>query len=123
MKKLLVGLLALLILLMNGCAQKADKIKAAYVTPLTYEKYSCTELKDEAIRVNKRLTEISDQQVKGVVEDAAAVGTGIIFLWPIIFFRAEDEEQKAEIRSLKGQYETIRDVAIKKKCDFVASMK
>lgn len=121
MKKMIstVGAIALLT---TGCAQKADSIKATYTSPLQYEKYSCNQLKNEVLRVNKRLAEISGQQAEVANKDAAVMAVGLVVFWPALFFMAQGEDQKAEIGSLKGQYDTIRDVATKKNCDFAAGM-
>ncbi|HQR74256.1 MAG TPA: hypothetical protein PLH07_05105 [Sulfurovum sp.] len=111
-----------IVVLMTACSQKADSIKATYVSPLPYEKHSCEQLKGEVIRVNKRLAEISGQQADVANKDAVVVGVSVVF-WPAILLMALGEDQKAEVGNLKGQYNTLRDVAVKKNCDFAASMK
>jgi len=123
MKKNIMGLAAIsIIVLMSGCAQKADSIKATYASPLPYEKHSCKQLKNEVIRVNKKLAEISGQQAATADKDAVVIGVSVLF-WPALLLMAQGEDQKVEIASLKGQYDTIRDVAAKKNCDFAASMR
>jgi hypothetical protein len=122
MKKTII-LFVSVALLGTGCAQKADSIKATYVSPITYEKLSCNQLKDEVIRVNKRLTEVSGQQAEVADKDAVVMGVGLVVFWPALFLMAQGEDQKNEIASLKGQYETIRDVAVKKNCSFAAGMR
>lgn len=121
-KKIVLGVVASIIL-MSGCSQKADSIKATYVSPLPYEKHSCKQLKDEVIRVNKRLAEISGQQADVANKDAVVMGVGLVIFWPALLLMAQGEDQKAEIGNLKGQYNTLRDVAAKKNCDFAASMR
>jgi hypothetical protein len=51
------------------------------------------------------------------------MGVGLVVFWPALFLMAQGEDQKNEIASLKGQYETIRDVAVKKNCSFAAGMR
>ena len=51
------------------------------------------------------------------------MGVGLVVFWPALFFMAQGDDQKAEIGNLKGQYETIRDVAAKKNCSFAAGMR
>jgi len=109
-------------LLVSGCSQKADSIKATYVSPLLYEKHSCEQLKGEVIRINKRLAEISGQQTDAANKDAAAVGVGLVF-WPALLFLARGEDQNEEVGNFKGQYDALREMAVKKKCDFASSMK
>ena len=123
MKKgmVLIGVMGLI--LGSGCAQKADSIKSTYVSPMTYNNKSCNQLRDEVIRVNKRLTVISGQQADVANKDAVVMGVGLVVFWPALFFMAQGDDQKAEIGNLKGQYETIRDVAAKKNCSFAAGMR
>lgn len=122
MKKM-ISLVGTVALLSTGCSQKADSIKATYVSPLPYEKHSCKQLKEEVIRVNKRLAEISGQQADVANKDAVVMGVGLVIFWPALLLMAQGEDQKAEIGNLKGQYNTLRDVAAKKNCDFAAGMR
>ena len=55
-------------------------------------------------------------------KDEVAMGVGMVLFWPALFFLAEGEDQKVEIGRLKGQYETIKNVATKKKCSFASEM-
>ncbi|MDQ1338338.1 MAG: hypothetical protein QG617_1305 [Campylobacterota bacterium] len=124
MKNMKIGsVIVASVILMSGCSQKADSIKATYASPLPYEKHSCKQLKDEVIRVNKRLSEISGQQADVANKDAVVMGVGLVIFWPALLLMAQGEDQKAEIGNLKGQYNTLRDVAVKKNCDFAASMR
>ncbi len=108
---------------MVGCAQKADSIKSTYVSPIGYEKLSCNQLKDEVLRVNKRLSIISGEQASVATKDAVTMGVGVLLFPPALLFMAAGDDQKAEIGNLKGQYDTIRDVATKKNCGFSAGMR
>jgi hypothetical protein len=116
-------IIALSIFIMAGCAQKADSIKASYVSPIAYEKLSCKKLEEEVIRVNTRLSKISEEQVETANKDAVVVGVGVVVFWPALLLLAAGEDQKNEIANLKGQYDTIRKVAAKKGCQFAASMR
>ena len=117
----LIGVMGLI--LGSGCAQKADTIKATYVSPLTYSKYSCSQLKNEVIRVNKRLSVISGEQAKVADKDAVTMGVGVLLFPPALLFMAAGDDQKAEIGNLKGQWDTLRDVSAKKNCAFAAGMR
>lgn len=108
--------------LLVGCAQKAGSIKATYVSPMGYEKQSCKQLKEEVFRVNKRLSLISGQQEDVANKDAVMMGVGLVLFWPALLLMAQGEDQKVEIAALKGQYDAIRDVAVKKNCNFARSM-
>lgn len=58
MKK--VGLLA--IVMLSACAQKPEAIQASYVSPATYEAWSCPQLAQEVLRVENALAVASKQQ-------------------------------------------------------------
>lgn len=108
------------IILMNGCAQTPESIKPAYVSPLTYEKYGCTQLKNEAIRVNTSLKYTSIQQNKKAENDAVSLGTYIFTSGLYVQSMGIDQEER--IANLKGQYKAIIDVSAKKNCSFLKDM-
>lgn len=110
-------------MIIGGCSQKADSIKATYVSPMGYESKSCKQLREEVIRVNKRLSVISGEQAQVADKDAVTMGVGVLLFPPALLFMAQGEDQKAEIGNLKGQYDTIRDVATKKNCSFAPGMR
>ena len=119
--KVVVLAVASFVILISGCAQTAESIKPAHVSPLTYEKYGCTQLKDEAIKVNNTLEHISVQQNEKAKNDAKSLGTYIITGG--LYIQSMGVDQEESIVNLKGQSIAIKDVATKKNCDFVASMK
>ena len=63
-----------------GCAKSPDSIQAAYVSPLTYDQYTCEQLAAEAQRVSARAAEVMGVQQKKATGDAVAMGVGLI-LW------------------------------------------
>ena len=120
--KKLALLTGVVILLFSGCAQKSSSIKATYVSPIVYEKYSCRQLGQEVNRISQRVAVISGQQDKKATNDAVATTAGVIIFWPALFFLAAGDDQKVEIGQLKGRYNAIRSVAIQKRCSWAASM-
>ena len=120
MKKKFLFSFIVVSVLFSGCAQKADSIKATYVSPLTYSGKSCTQLRNEVIRINNRLMVISGQQDKTANKDMVVGVVGAVVFWPALFLLAAGEDQKAEIANLKGQYEAIEKVARQKGCRFIA---
>jgi hypothetical protein len=122
-KKIGIAMIMASVILVSGCAQKADSIKATYVSPIGYERLSCNQLKDEVLRVNKRLSIISGEQASVANKDAVTMGVGVLLFPPALLFMAAGDDQKAEIGNLKGQYDTIRDIATKKNCSFAAGMR
>ena len=48
--------------------------------------------------------------------DQMITGAGLILFWPALFFIGGTKEQEAEYARLKGEYEALDKVAIKKNC-------
>lgn len=117
--KRLSGALALLML--TGCATPPGKIDAAYVSPFEYSNLTCDQIREELIRVNRKLTEISGKQKSEANKDAVALGVGLIVFWPALFFMMGDDK-KDQVARLKGEYEALEMVAIRKNCGFVAEL-
>jgi hypothetical protein len=101
-----------------GCAKRPEDITAAYVSPLAYEQYDCGQLGTEAQRVSSRATAVMGVQQQKAGSDAVAMGVGLILFWPALFFVKGGAETENEVARLKGQMDTIEQVAIQKKCGF-----
>ena len=114
-----LGKSALIVVLgisVSGCAQRASSIEPEYVSPITYEKYSCGKLHGEMNRVAARVKKISDNQDGLAVKDAMVTTVGALVFLPALVFLAAGDDHKPEIARLKGEYKTIREVAQKKQC-------
>ena len=98
-----------------GCATSPEKISATYVSPLQYQSYSCTQLKEESLRVSSRVMEVTGQQKKEATKDAVAMGVGLVLFWPALFFLIGDDK-KEELGRLKGEYEALDKASIAKDC-------
>ena len=115
MKKVISGLL---LCALTGCASKAQNISAAYVSPLLYQSFNCTQVGDEIGRVSRKVMEVSGQQDNTANKDAVAVGVGLVIFWPALFFLAGGEH-KDELARLKGEYDALESVAVSKECKSV----
>ena len=122
MKKL-VYIFGVLALLFAGCAQKADNIKASYVSPLKYESYTCEQLKEEIFRINEKTAALAGQQNSTSTKDAVAMTAGVVIFWPALFLLALGDDEKEQIARMKGEYNAIKIAAEKKKCGFAPDMK
>lgn len=116
MKKQMITCLAAAAMALSACAQKSEKIAAAYVSPLTYQDYSCSQIRQEAVRVSARASELSGVQNKQAQNDAVATGVAIVLFWPAAFFIKGDKQSAAELGRLKGELETLEKVSIQKNC-------
>jgi hypothetical protein len=101
-----------------GCASSADKIGAQYVSPLQYSAYDCDQLSLEAQRLSARVAQVSGTQDQKATNDAIVTGVAIVVFWPAAFFVSGNDQNAAELSRLKGEFETIEQVAIQKKCGF-----
>ncbi len=106
--------LILAIGLIQGCASRPESIEAAYVSPLAYRDYSCSQLTQELRRIGRNAQEVAGDQHNTANTDAVAVGVGIIF-WPAFLFLAGDDRAE-EFARLKGEADAVEQAAITKDC-------
>jgi formylmethanofuran dehydrogenase subunit A len=99
-----------------ACAKPADQISAAYISPLQYENYNCTQISQEAQRLSSRAAQVAGSQDQAATRDAVAMGVGAIIFWPTLLMIGGDGPQAYELARLKGEMEAIEQVAIKKNC-------
>ena len=102
-----------------GCAEKAENIGAAYVSPLAYQGFSCKQIAQEASRVSSRVGEVSGVQNKKATDAAVATGVALVVFWPAAFFINGDIQTAAELSRLKGELEALEQASIKKNCGIV----
>lgn len=99
-----------------SCAKDASEVGATYISPVTYESYTCQQLGDEAQRVSSRAAQASGVQDQRATNDKVAMGVGLIVFWPALLMTKGNDENTAELARLKGQMDAIEQVSIKKKC-------
>ena len=101
-----------------GCASSADKIGPQYVSPLQFSAYGCDQLSLEAQRISGRVAQLSGVQDQKATNDAIVTGVAIVVFWPAAFLVGGNDQNTAELSRLKGEFDTIEQVAIQKKCGF-----
>lgn len=103
--------------LITGCASYSEDIAATYVSPLQYRDYDCDQIGMEMEAVSRRVGTLSkslDSKAEGDVWQVA----GAVVLWPTLFFlEGGDGPEAAEYARLKGEFETLEKVSIRKKCE------
>jgi hypothetical protein len=97
-----------------ACAKSPDKIDAKYVSPSTYQSWSCEQLVDEKMRLTREVERVSGLQRENANADAAMMGIGLIIFWPALIGLAATTDRKEELGRLKGEYEAV-DVQVKGK--------
>ena len=111
--KILVLLLAASV---AGCASKSENISPTYISPVTYQNYSCQQLSQEAQTVSTRAAIASGQQDKARSGDAVKTAVGVVLFWPTLFFLDGNGPKAAELARLKGEMEAIEQASIQKNC-------
>ena len=104
------------VLLLAGCATKADEIAPAYVSSVAYQGLTCNQLSVEAQNVSARAAAVSGVQNKKAGQDAALTTVGIVVFWPTLLFMSGDGANAAEVSRLKGEMQAIEDTSRAKKC-------
>ncbi len=99
-----------------GCASSSSDVVASYVSPLAYERHSCTQLQQEAERISARAVQLSGSQDGARTRDTIATTVGVIVFWPALFAVRGDNATTAELARMKGEMEAIERVSIQKKC-------
>jgi hypothetical protein len=114
MKKLRIAVALSAALAQAACASGPSSIDARYVSPNTYQAWSCPQLFDEKARVSSELERTTGLQKENATTDAVIVGAAIIFAPIILVGLAATKDRKDEIGRLKGEYEAL-DLNIKTK--------
>lgn len=108
MRPALIALLSSAVIL-AGCAKKTTDISATYVSPLKYDNYLCSQLRDEATRVSRRTAEVfQEQNTKASVGAVAWAPRALIFGGA----GASDEE----VARLKGEMAAIGQASAARNC-------
>lgn len=113
---LLLNISALLFL--SACAKSTNEIQAQYISPLTYQDYTCKQMQMEMRSLSRRVSEVSGQVNKTASDDNAQMGIGLVLFWPALFFLDGDTPQANEYARLKGEFEALEQAAVQKECGF-----
>lgn len=106
----------------TGCASNPDKIDAAYVSPIKYENYDCSQLAMEMDYVGQRTTELHQRLKRERNADNWQMGIGLLVFWPSLFLlEGGDGPEAAEYAQLQGEYEALRQSSVSKKCGIQSS--
>jgi hypothetical protein len=104
------------LMVLGGCAKRADKITASYVSPLIYDNYNCDQLAAEGARLSTNAAKLAGVQDKQATNDAVAMGVGLVLFWPSLFFIKGGKQTESELAQLRGQMNTLEQVSIAKQC-------
>ena len=102
--------------LVSACANKAEDVSAAYVSPTGYQALDCDALLAERTALQGKIVEVSAQQDDKAGGDAAAVAVAAIVFLPAALFLAAGEDRSGELSRLKGEFDAVTTVAAEKEC-------
>jgi len=101
----------LLVLFLAGCAAKPESIQPSYVSPVTYDAWTCPQLGQESARVESALSTASKQQ-----EQARSNDTVGILLLGMPTGSMSGEAVAPEVARLKGSKDAIQQEMTLKNC-------
>lgn len=99
-----------------GCAKGPDSIDAKYVSPNTYQNWSCEQLVDEKMRLTREVDRVAGLQRENANADAALMGVGLIIFWPALIGLAATKDRKEELGRLKGEFEAVDNNVKSRQC-------
>jgi len=102
--------------LVGACATSPEKIQTAYVSPLAYQNYSCTDIRAELGRVTLRAQELQGNLQEKADNDTGKMVIGMVLFWPILFALEGDDPSAQEYARLKGEREALEQLATRKNC-------
>lgn len=103
--------------ILAGCASSAADITPAYVSPVTYQSFTCQQLGQEAQAISARAAALSGAQDSQHTKDAVATTAAVIIFWPAAFLVGGDKQTAAELAQMKGQMVAVEQESIAKKCN------
>ncbi|MGO9768429.1 MAG: hypothetical protein ACLPSW_02530 [Roseiarcus sp.] len=110
-------LLAITVISLTGCASKSSDITASYVSPVTYESWTCRQLSEEAARLSSRAAIAAGIQDEKAMGDAWKTGAAIVLFWPAAFAINGDGVNAGELGRLKGEMDAVEQASIRKDCN------
>jgi hypothetical protein len=99
-----------------ACASSPDSIEARYVSPISYQSWTCEQLIDERKRLDGEVQRIAALQKENADADAAMMGVGLVLFWPALIGLAATKDRKEELGKIKGEYEAVNEQSRMKSC-------
>jgi hypothetical protein len=100
-----------MMLFLMGCAMKAESIQPSYVSPVSYDSYTCKQLGQEAARIEAALATASKQQNQARTNDTVGV---LLIGMPVSSMSGE--AIAPEVAKLKGEKNAIQQASTLKNC-------
>ena len=106
------------VMALAACSTNPNQIDAAYVSPLKYRDYDCSQIGMEMDYVGQRTTKLYQRLKADNTADKWQTGVGLLLFWPTLFLiEGGDGPQAAEYAQLKGEFEALRNNSVQRRCD------
>lgn len=105
--------------LLTACATRADKITAAYTSPIMYQNLTCPQIAVEAQAVTSQVALATGNQNQKATGDAVAFTVGMVVFWPALFLMRGDGAEAGQLANLKGQMQALEVASAQKGCGIV----
>lgn len=107
--------------MMAGCTTAGTNVAATYVSPVQYARYDCEQLREELVRINSRVAQMTGRLDQAAQSDTMMMTVGLLLFWPAMFAVGGSKQQEAELSRLKGEYDALLISSTEKKCSAGAS--
>ena len=101
---------------LGGCASSSADITPTYISPVTYQSFTCQQLALEAQSISTRAAALSGTQDSQRTKDGVVTAAAIVIFWPAAFFVGGDKQTAAELAQMKGQMVAVEQASIAKNC-------
>jgi hypothetical protein len=102
---------------LGGCASSAADITPTYVSPITYQSFTCQQLGQETQAISARAAALSGAQDSQRTRDTVVATTAaVIIFWPAAFLVGGDKQTAAKLAQMKGQMIAVEQASIQKNC-------
>jgi hypothetical protein len=109
--------IAVLCATLGGCASSSKDVATAYVSPVTYQGYTCQQLALEAQSISARAAILSGGQDSQPAHDAWATGAAVVIIWPAAFSASGDKRAASDFAEMKGQMVAVEQASASKSCN------
>jgi hypothetical protein len=108
--------LAVMTSLICSCSTAGKDVVPVYVSPAHYSNFDCDQVREDLIRINTKVAQITGRLDQAASNDKALMSAGLLIFWPALFVLGGTKQQEAELSRLKGEYDALQAVGASKKC-------
>ena len=110
------GALSGALLLLAGCAQKAEEVETQFVSPEIFADFDCARIERQFTRVSTRLSDVSERQDTAASIDAQNMALSILVGPRQNNVQPFGHYVSVKLARLKGEYEALTTAAADQGC-------